>query len=259
MTVGPIRLRRYPSLRQMQKSATVPPNARIFPISHQHMGRFAERDCRAYWGGGNYYVAQMAYAAAVKRWPAAAGRACGEGHLATAITKPRTQLLVGFRRSIAFVCSPGPGSAPALMALPCSKRSQAVAAIVIKKAARAIVAITILICGRCDRRLDWLGMTERITPGRKYAPLPAGRLNPDRSGERTVSACSPRETGHSRVPAPPHMMTGIMVAGIQTPLQALSEPSVALRSGANCLRSNLNVYISNDLAQICANAKHPMD
>jgi hypothetical protein len=145
------------------------------------------------------------------------------------------------------------------MALPCSKRSQAVAAIVIKKAARAIVAITILICGRCDRRLDWLGMTERITPGRKYAPLPAGRLNPDRSGERTVSACSPRETGHSRVPAPPHMMTGIMVAGIQTPLQALSEPSVALRSGANCLRSNLNVYISNDLAQICANAKHPMD
>ena len=159
MTVGPIRLRRYPSLRQMQKSATVPPNARIFPISHQHMGRFAERDCRAYWGGGNYYVAQMAYAAAVKRWPAAAGRACGEGHLATAITKPRTQLLVGFRRSIAFVCSPGPGSAPALMALPCSKRSQAVAAIVIRKAARAIVAITILICARCDGGLDWLGMT----------------------------------------------------------------------------------------------------
>src|SRR5262250_715472 len=33
-----------------------------------------------------------------------------------------------------------------------------------------------------------------------------------------------RETGHSRVPAPPHMMTGIMVAAMQLPLHVRSEP-----------------------------------
>jgi hypothetical protein len=100
-----------------------------------------------------------------------------------------------------------------------------------------------------------------------------------------------RETGHSRVPAPPHMMTGIMVAAMQTPaarslragvlvqaegkrihachvecplnqlgwakISTYREPTshevLALQRGANCRKSNLNVNISNDLAQVCAN------